>query len=185
MAGVVTAGGAVWARGFGVVLRRAAPSDLEAPGIQRALRDGIERGYEGPLPAAPHCEAYAIRVNEATAGVLGVVRDVPRSGEITIWGVAIAPEHRGHAYGARALFAAERRLHRDGPHGLYARVPRTNGRGLYFVLRGGYAPMIAPVEDGATWFRRNLKAVGLPAAVRRARERPLKRRAARGSTAGS
>jgi hypothetical protein len=36
----------------------------------------------------------------------------------------------------------------------YARVPRMNGRGLYFMLRCGYAPLLRPpVEDGGTWFR--------------------------------
>ncbi len=185
MAGVVDAVRTAWARGFGVTLRAAGPGDLEAPGMQRALRDGIERGYDGSLPAAPPgCECYMIRVAAAEVGVLGFVRGMPDPGETVVWGAAIAPEYRGHAYGVRALLAAERRLLRDGQRQLYARVPRTNGRGLYFMLRSGYAPVVAPVEDGATWFRRNLKPTGRSAAPP-ARGRLSKQRALRGSSADS
>ncbi len=39
-----------------------------------------------------------------------------------------------------------------------ATVPRTNGRGLYFMLRCGYAPLLAAPAgadcEGVTWFER-------------------------------
>jgi GNAT superfamily N-acetyltransferase len=185
MAGVTAARKQAWARGFGVALYAMDRGDLDAPGIERALRDGVERGYDGELPAAPeHIECFAIRKGGAVVGVLAFVRDLPRAGQVTIWGVAIAPPERGHAYGARALFAAERRLRREGMRELLARVPRTNGRGLYFMLRCGYAPVVAPVEDGATWFRRNLKPAGRSAVGRARGPRPT-RRGARESSAGS
>lgn len=174
-----------WARGFGIALYPAGPGDFDAPGLQRALRDGIERGYEGELPPPPErLEGFVVRKGRDVVGVLAFVRDQPREGQATIWAVVIAPEQRARAYGARALFTAERRLRREGARELHARVPRTNGRGLYFVLRCGYAPVLPPVEDGATWFRRNLRPVGRSAVVR-AREPQSRRRAARGSSAGS
>lgn len=157
----------VWARGFGVSLHPLEASDLTSDGIERALRDGIERGYEGDLPAAPsNCECFVIRKGALVVGVLAFVRGQPRDEAATVWAVAIAPAQRANAYAARALFAAERRLRRDGVREFYSRVPRTNGRGLYFMLRCGYAPIVPPVEDGATWFRRNFKPVGRSAVGR-------------------
>src|SRR5690606_29495863 len=143
VAGVDGQSRAAWTRGPGVALRSATPRDIEAPGVQRALRDGIERGYEGALPEAPPgCECYSIVAQGQVVGLLAFVRDTPGDGEVTFWAVAIVPEHRAHAYGARALQAAERRLHREGTRAFYMRVPRGNGRGLYFALRCGYAPAI-------------------------------------------
>lgn len=168
MAGVMATRSA-WARGFGVTLDPATRHDLADEGIERALRDGIERGYEGALPEAPRdCESFVIRKGAAVVGVLAFVRGQPRDAAATIQAVAIVPEQRANAYGARALSAAERRLRRDGVRELYSRVPRTNGRGLYFMLRCGYAPIVPPVEDGATWFQRNFTPVGR-SAVGRAR----------------
>jgi len=153
--------------------------------VQRALRDGIERGYEGALPEAPPgCECYSIVAQGQVVGLLAFVRDTPGDGEVTFWAVAIVPEHRAHAYGARALLAAERRLHREGTRAFYMRVPRGNGRGLYFALRCGYAPAIAPAEDGATWLRRNLTPEGRSAVGRETARRP-RRRAARESISGN
>lgn len=153
----------IWARGYGVTLRPLAPGDLDAPGIQRALRDGIERNYAGPLPPPPPgIECYAIHAASDLVGVLAVRRDVPAPGAAVFDGIAIAPAHRGRAYAARALLAAERRL---SVTSYYGRVPRTNGRGLYFMLRCGYAPVAPPVEDGATWFRRHRR--GRPGRPRR------------------
>jgi hypothetical protein len=183
MAGV-TGARSVWARGFGVSLHPLEAGDLAADGIERALRDGIERGYEGELPPAPAaCECFVIRNSVTIVGVLAFVRGQPRDEAATIWAVAIAPEQRANAYAARALFAAERRLRRDGVRELYSRVPRTNGRGLYFMLRCGYAPIVPPAEDGATWFKRNFKPVGR-SAVGRARA-PRGRRPSRPSARGS
>ena len=150
--------GGPWARGLGVWLRRS-PRPLEErldDGLARALRDGVERGYRGPLPESPPgAEWFAVRAGHETVGLLAFRRDLPRPGEATVLAVAITPQRRGHGYGARALFVAERRLRRDGVRECYARVPRSNGRGLYFVLRAGYAPAPPPLDDGATWFRRS------------------------------
>jgi GNAT superfamily N-acetyltransferase len=178
--------GRAWARGFGVTLRVAQPADLEAPGIEQALRDGIERGYAGELPdLAPGTECYAIEVDRALAGILAFVRDAPQPSAAAVRAIVIAPEHRGHAYAARALLVAERRLSRDGLDDFYSRVPRGNGRGMYFMLRCGYAPVAPLADDGATWFRRNLKLagrppVGLPVAWQQPRQP-----AASGSSGGS
>lgn len=143
----------IWARGNGIALRPLTSADIEAPGIQRALRDGIERNYEGDLSSPPPgVECYGIRAGRDLVGVLAFRRDVPVPGAVVFDCVAIAPGHRGSAYAARALLTAERRL---GATSYYGRVPRTNGRGLYFMLRCGYAPVASPLEDGATWFRRH------------------------------
>ena len=145
----------VWARGDGVVLRAAHDEDLTREDVQRALRDGIERAYKGELPAPPaDAEWYAIESADGLVGICALRRAAPHPHAATLHALAILAAQRGHAYGARALFALEQRLARAGVHEYYARVPRTNGRGLYFMLRCGYAP-VAPVEDdGATWFRR-------------------------------
>jgi len=126
----------VWARGFGVTLRPLTPGDLDAPGVQRALRDGIERNYEGELPAPPPgASCHAILAGRALVGVLAFRHDVPSPGAVVFDCLAIVPAQRGHAYAARALLAAERRLRAAA---CYGRVPRTNGRGLYFMLRCGF-----------------------------------------------
>lgn len=149
--------GGVWARGNGVTL-----SPFTGPlseGFARALRDGVERGYEGQLPAAPPGTiCMTVRVDGAEVGLLAFELDQPSDGAVTVHAVAIEAEQRGNDYGARALLVAERRLRRDGAGVFFARVPRTNGRGLYFMLRAGYAPDApadaARADDGATWFRR-------------------------------
>ena len=52
-----------------------------------------------------------------------------------------------------AVFAAERRLRRDGVRAFQASAPRTNGHGMYFWLRVGYVPLRGDDrDDGATWF---------------------------------
>jgi GNAT superfamily N-acetyltransferase len=90
---------------------------------------------------------------EVGALVIGPGRVEQRAA--TFLAVAVAPERRGRAFGARTLLAAERRLRREGVRTFYSRVPRTNGRGLYFMLRCGYAPLLrASAEDAGTWFRR-------------------------------
>jgi GNAT superfamily N-acetyltransferase len=149
-----------WARGFGVSLTRF--DGRVSAGLEAALRDGIERGYEGALPPLEGCgDCYAIRSGGRTVGLLAFARDVPVAGAVTFEVVAIDPAERGSAAGARTVMAAERRLAREGVSEFYARVPATNGRGLYFMLRAGYAPVLdappavpAPAFP-ATWFRRS------------------------------
>lgn len=147
----------IWARGEGVTLVPfTGPLDggLD-PALERALRDGVERGYEGPLPSAPpHASCMAVRADGETAGLLVFEREMPAPHAATVHAVAIDPARRGHDYGARALLAVERRLRREGVSTFYGRVPRGNGRGLYFMLRAGYSPIAPLLDDGATWFRR-------------------------------
>ena len=166
VSGISITQGKLWARGLGVTLLR---TTLEAAlaaeqgfadgfteGLARALRDGVERGYEGPLPAAPPgAECYLVRAGGAPVGLLALERAHPAAGAATLHGVAIAPGQRGHEYGSRAVLAAERRLRREGVRDFYARSPRGNGRGLYFWLHAGYAPLPRPPlgEDGTTWLR--------------------------------
>ena len=147
----------VWARGEGLTLL---PSDT-APGeaISRALRDGVERGYEGELPPTPPgTVCMTVRVDGIDVGLLAFQRDHPSQDAVTVHAVVIEAEQRGSGYGTHALLVAERRLRRDGVASFFARVPRGNGRGLYFMLRAGYAPVTPPAAppstDGATWFRR-------------------------------
>ncbi|MEZ4554356.1 MAG: GNAT family N-acetyltransferase [Dehalococcoidia bacterium] len=174
----------IWARGFGVTLRPATPAEVATPGIQRALRDGIGRNYEGDLPAAPAgSQCYAIYAQGALVGLLAFRVDIPATGSVVFDCIAVAPAHRGHAYGARALLAAERRLRAPS---CYGRVPRTNGRGLYFLLRCGYAPVPPPLGDGTTWFRRHhRRPTAAPAVASAAAAPPARRPSARGSSAGS
>ena len=164
-----------WASEGDLVLREATDEDIADPAVQRALRDNIERGYEGELPAMPGGVAcYAIEANQTLVGLLGFRLDTPDVHAMTMDILAIATEERGHAYGTRALLLAEQRLAAEGIVEGYARVPRGNGRGMYFILRCGYAPVRPPShlgggEDqwgaGVTWFRRN------PALEPRANER--------------
>ena len=157
----------VWARALGVSLATTTYAAVEAdPALHRALLDGIAHGTAssavGALPPWPASAAwYLVRAGRATVGVAAVQRDRPRQGEATLLALAIAPEQRGRAVGTKALLAAERRLARDGASRLLARVPRTNGHGLYFMLRAGFVPL--PVEarprddagwEDTTWFAR-------------------------------
>ena len=150
------AAGRLWARGFGVVLRRSTPEAALAacPSIEQALRDGIARRYEGLLPTiAADADCFLVRADGEPAGLLTVERGRPEAGAATL-GVVIAPEQRGRSLGIRAIFAAERRLRREGVRGFYALAPRTNGHGLYFWLRVGYVPLRGVDRgDGATWFQ--------------------------------
>jgi len=144
---------AIWARGFGVTLVRGA--DASAPAIAAALADGIERGFAGALPPPPAgLECYGVLAGRRPVGVLACARE-QAGARVVLHALAIAASDRGHAYGARALRCAERQLEPEGVREFYARVPRTNGHGLYFMLRCGYAPLLqSPHADGATWFRR-------------------------------
>ena len=151
----------VWTRHAGVTLRHLDGPPREGPdaALARALLDGVDGGHEEAPDRSASCatvdaEWFALHADGETVGLLALQRDRPVRDAATVLAVAVAPERRGRDYGTRALLAAERRLRRDGVEQLYARVPRSNGRGLYFVLRAGYAPVRPPVDDGATWFRR-------------------------------
>ncbi|MFA7297222.1 MAG: GNAT family N-acetyltransferase [Dehalococcoidia bacterium] len=156
-----------WAREGDLLLRAATAADLDSDGVQRALRDNVERNYAGDSPPLPNGLAcYAIEAAGTLVGVIGFRRGVPHADAMTVDVLAIAPGERGHAYGTRALLLVEARLARDGVVEGYARVPRGNGHGMYFMLRCGYAPIregaaddLGGAEDawgaGVTWFRRN------------------------------
>ncbi|MGE3856673.1 MAG: GNAT family N-acetyltransferase [Dehalococcoidia bacterium] len=150
-----------WARGLGISLVASdAASVLADAALHRALADGIEHAHDGPLHEFPEdAEWYLVREGRADVGVAVLQRGVPRDGEAALWAVAIAPEHRGRATATKAILVTERRLQRDGIGRLIARVPRTNGRGLYFMLRVGYTPLPPGEtprgdEGDVTWFAR-------------------------------
>ncbi|MFA7248436.1 MAG: GNAT family N-acetyltransferase [Dehalococcoidia bacterium] len=150
-----------WARGLGISLVAADPAAVLAdPALRGALADGIEHGHEGPLHEFPdRADWYLVREGGEDVGVAVVQRDYPAPGEAALFAVAIAPGQRGRAIGTKAMLVMERRLRRDGIRRVVARVPRTNGRGLYFMLRAGYTPLppeSTPVgETGdVTWFAR-------------------------------
>jgi GNAT superfamily N-acetyltransferase len=133
----------LWARAEGVSLHELAALP-EAPALRRALADGVERGYDGPLPALPtSATLLLVRAEGADVGVLAFVPG-PGEAAATLLAVAVAHEARGRSLGLRAVLAAERRLGRDGVRELYASVPRGNGRGVYFWLRAGYRPLATP-----------------------------------------
>lgn len=144
-----------WTRGLGVTLVHADFAALAgADGIRRGLLDGIERGLEDRTIGAPEgAQAFAIRAHGETVGVLAA-RKADGGERVEVLALAITPEHRGHAYGTRALLVAERRWVRDGAAGVLVRVPATNGRGLYWMLRCGFTPLPRQSEAGATWFAR-------------------------------
>lgn len=160
---------AAWASGLGVTLvevRNAAREALVTePGIWQALLDGVDRGLSGDPPEIPAtASVFALRAGRRTTGpadgIVAVARDHPTAGEAALLAVAIAPASRGRALATKALLLAERRLLEDGATRVLARVPRTNGRGLYYMLRCGFTPVTgkgAPHDDGdATWFARRM-----------------------------
>ncbi|MEX1022143.1 MAG: GNAT family N-acetyltransferase [Dehalococcoidia bacterium] len=159
-AGTARSARGTWTRALGVTLVRTTPAAVASdPALLRALTDGTERSATPALPPTPDgAEWFEVRAGGVTAGVAIVQRDCPRPGEATLLAVAIAREARGRATATHALLAAERRLVSEGCAPMYARVPRTNGRGLYFMLRAGFTPLPAaerPSDDGdATWFAR-------------------------------
>lgn len=159
-----------WASGLGVTLvevRDAARDALLAgAGVRQALLDGVDRGLAGGPPAIPSAAAvYALRAGRRTTGVpdglVAVARGCPGPDEAALLAVAVAPAARGRALATKALLLAERRLIDEGATRVLARVPRTNGRGLYYMLRCGYTPLAggsAPAEPGdATWFTRRAR----------------------------
>ena len=146
----------VWARFEDVSIVASEPIDLEArPTLRQALADGIERGFDGELPELPaDAEQYVLRSRSSDVGLLALQRDCPEPRSATVIALAIDPDWRGNAFATKALMAAERRLGRDGIDRLLTRVPRTNGRGLYFMLRLGLTPVADGPRDEATWFVR-------------------------------
>jgi GNAT superfamily N-acetyltransferase len=150
--------GAAWVEADGLALCAATPADFDNDAVRQALRDAVERGYEGEPPSLPDGgEHYRVEADGAVVGVIGFRRDVPHEGAMTLDTLAVVRGARGHAFGTRALLAAEQRLAAEGILEGYARVGRGNGHGMYFMLRCGYAPVAAPdgTDDGVTWFRRN------------------------------
>jgi ribosomal protein S18 acetylase RimI-like enzyme len=158
---------AAWASGLGVTLvevRDAARTALlTEAGIRQALLDGVDRGLTGDPPEIPAtASVFALREGRRTTGlaegIVAIARDHPAVGEASLLAIAIAPASRGRALATKALLLAERRLIEDGGTRVLARVPRTNGRGLYYMLRCGFTPATgegAPHDDGdATWFAR-------------------------------
>jgi GNAT superfamily N-acetyltransferase len=148
-----------WTRALGVTLVHADFATLAGhDDIRRGLLDGIERGIDDRDLEAPHgALTLAIRAGGMTVGVL-TARSPRATRDVEVLALAIAPQHRGHAYGTRALLAAERRWLRDGASRLLVRVPATNGRGLYWMLRCGFTPVAEQPEPGATWFARRVTA---------------------------
>ena len=147
----------VWARFQGVSVVESGPIDLEArPALRQAYADGIERGFDGDLPELPgEAETYLLRAGGEEVGLIALLEGCPGAADIAVVALAIAPDHRGNAYATKALVAVERRLSRDRNRRLVTRVPRTNGRGLYFMLRAGFTPTTEASDDGdATWFAR-------------------------------
>lgn len=156
----MTSRGGAWARGLGIaLLRTEVAAALDHPGLVRALQDGIERGAPVDLPPFPDgAEWYLVREAGTVMGVAVIRRDCPRPGTAALLAVAIDPAHRGRATATKAILVAERKLAAEGQSPLLARVPRTNGRGLYFMLRTGFVPLPEgerPDDPGdATWFGR-------------------------------
>lgn len=150
----------VWTRHLGVTLARSDRARVASqPALVRALTDGVDRSGEPAMPDVPAAaEWYEVREGGQTVGVALVARDCPRTGAATLLAVATAREERGRATSTKAVLAAERKLAAEGYTPLFVRVPRTNGRGLYFMLRCGFTPVPAdqrPHDPGdTTWFAR-------------------------------
>lgn len=158
MSGASSPRSGVWTRYLGVTLVHSDASRVGAqPPLVRALTDGVERSAEPAMPEADG-DWYEMREGGATVGACLVRRDCPRAGQASLLAVATAREARGRATSTKAVLAAERKLATEGYAPMLVRVPRTNGRGLYFMLRCGFTPVPAgsrPADSGdATWFAR-------------------------------
>lgn len=153
----------VWTRSLGVTLVAVTREQIAAhPSLVRALTDGVDRSGPAVMPSEDDQDVqdawYEVRERGTTVGVACVLRDRPRPGQAALVAVATAPEARGRAISTKVVLAAERKLAAEGFAPLLVRVPRTNGRGLYFMLRCGFTPVPAearPEDEGdATWFAR-------------------------------
>src|SRR5690606_35667956 len=127
----------------------------------RALTDGFDRAAPPAMPDAEG-EWFEIREGGETVGVALVRRDCPKRRQASLLAVATARAARGRATSTKTVLAAERKLRAEGYAPMFVRVPRTNGRGLYFMLRCGFTPVPAdqrPDDPGdATWFARRVAA---------------------------
>ena len=148
----------VWTRYLGVsMVRSDATRVASQPALVRALTDGVERSDEPRMPEADG-EWFEVREGGETVGVALVRRDWPKAGQASLLAVATVREARGRATSTKTVLAAERKLASEGYSPMLVRVPRTNGRGLYFMLRSGFTPVPSgsrPADEGdATWFAR-------------------------------
>ncbi|MCK9495578.1 MAG: GNAT family N-acetyltransferase [Dehalococcoidia bacterium] len=158
----------VWTKYLGVSLVTSDAARVAAqPALVRALTDGHDRAAAPAMPedAESLGEWFEMREGGETVGVALVRRDCPKPGQAALLAVATAREVRGRATSTKTVLAAERKLAAEGYSPMFVRVPRTNGRGLYFMLRCGFTPVPAlerPASDGgdATWFGRPGVATG-------------------------
>ena len=74
-------------------------------------------------------------------GLIVVLHDRPRPGDVSLPLVAVAPGRRFNGLGGEAALAVERRLRRRGVARVYAPVPDGRGLAVYFWLRLGYRPL--------------------------------------------
>ena len=148
-----------WTRHLGIVLVPVdAASVVAQPVLLRALTDGFDRAAEPVMPGPASGDWFEVREGGQTVGVVLVRRDHPEPGQAALLAVATVREARGRATSTKAVLAVERKLAAEGYRPLLVRVPRTNGRGLYFMLRCGFTPVPAalrPDDSGdVTWFAR-------------------------------
>jgi hypothetical protein len=134
---------------MGVVLvHRSAGDEPRSDPVELAVRE---------LPGELSVRAcwYDVRSDGRRVGVLAACTDYPERGVASVVTIVVGEPERGRALGTRALLVAERRLLADGAESVWTRVPRDNGRGLYFMLRAGFSPIEGGAGvDGATWFAR-------------------------------
>ncbi len=138
-----------------VSLVAAGPEAVESSGLRQAIREGLGRGFRDEFPVLPpDAQLYAVQRAGDTVGLVAIGSVASDGGEARVLMVVIDPRARGRASGTRALLAAEQRLLADGASRVLVRVPGTNGRGLYFMLRAGFTPVPGTEDCGVTWFVR-------------------------------
>ena len=157
-----------WTRYLGVSLVRSDAARIAAqPALVRALTDGYDRSAAPEMPDADG-DWFEVREGGDTVGVALVRRDCPTPGQAALLAVATAREARGRATSTKTVLAAERKLAAEGYAPMLVRVPRTNGRGLYFMLRCGFTPVPSSARpddaSDATWFARRGAIAGSDAA---------------------
>ena len=153
-------GRGVWTRYLGVTLVACDRERIAShAGLVRALTDGHDRGAAAAMPPETTGEWYEARSGGDIVGEALVRRDYPLTGQASLLAVATAPEARGRAVSTKVALGAERKLSAEGYAPMLVRVPRTNGRGLYFMLRCGFTPVPAACRPDdpcdATWFARH------------------------------